>query len=184
MIDIENIWKVSKEQYKIQQIKEEWAWLLSHLTPQSAILEIGCYDGGTTYSLSHFANMLVTVDLHNPARFDTEQIKKICKKYAYLGGDSHDPAIHTLLEGCLFDFIFIDGDHTYEGVKRDFEIYSKYAKPGSRIAFHDIVESPYHVSERCFVGKWWNEVKLRYKSEELTKDAKMEWGGIGIITYA
>ena len=32
------------------------------------------------------------------------------------------------LQGESLDFIFIDGDHTYEGVKSDFTNYKKYLK--------------------------------------------------------
>jgi predicted O-methyltransferase YrrM len=28
-----------------------------------------------------------------------------------------------------FDLIFIDGDHSYEGVKRDFEMYKRLLSP-------------------------------------------------------
>jgi len=35
--------------------------------------------------------------------------------------------------------LFPDGDHSYEGVKRDFEMYSPLVRPGGIIAFHDTV---------------------------------------------
>ena len=35
------------------------------------------------------------------------------------------------------DFLFIDGDHSYEGVKSDFELYSKILTPGGLIVIHD-----------------------------------------------
>jgi len=40
------------------------------------------------------------------------------------------------------DFLFIDGDHTYEGVEGDFEMYSPLVRRGGIIAFHDIVPGP------------------------------------------
>jgi len=46
------------------------------------------------------------------------------------------------LNGEPLDFLFIDGDHTYEGVKRDFEMYSPLVRNGGIIAFHDIVKHP------------------------------------------
>jgi predicted O-methyltransferase YrrM len=35
------------------------------------------------------------------------------------------------------DFIFIDGDHSYEGIKRDWDDWSKKLKIGGIIALHD-----------------------------------------------
>jgi len=35
------------------------------------------------------------------------------------------------------DFLFIDGDHNYEGVKKDWDLFSPLLKKGSLIAFHD-----------------------------------------------
>lgn len=36
------------------------------------------------------------------------------------------------------DFLFIDGDHTYEGVKLDVESWFPKLKPGALVVFHDI----------------------------------------------
>jgi predicted O-methyltransferase YrrM len=36
-----------------------------------------------------------------------------------------------------FDFIYIDGDHSYEGVKADIKNYLPKLKPGGVIGFHD-----------------------------------------------
>jgi predicted O-methyltransferase YrrM len=36
------------------------------------------------------------------------------------------------------DFLFIDGDHSYEGCKADWDLYSPYLKSGSCVIFHDI----------------------------------------------
>lgn len=38
--------------------------------------------------------------------------------------------------------LFIDGDHSYEGSKKDFESWEKHVIPGGYIAFHDIVSWP------------------------------------------
>ena len=35
------------------------------------------------------------------------------------------------------DLLFIDGDHTYEGVKRDFDLFLKWVRPTGIVAFHD-----------------------------------------------
>jgi predicted O-methyltransferase YrrM len=35
------------------------------------------------------------------------------------------------------DLLFIDGDHSYEGVKTDWDLYSPLLKSGSCVVFHD-----------------------------------------------
>ena len=36
-----------------------------------------------------------------------------------------------------FNLLFIDGDHSYESVKADWETYKEFLRPGSIIIFHD-----------------------------------------------
>lgn len=40
------------------------------------------------------------------------------------------------------DFLYIDGDHTYEGIKKDLMIYTNFVKDGGIIAGHDIQHPP------------------------------------------
>jgi len=58
-------------------------------------------------------------------------------------GDAHDPATveqaRQLTEGKV-DFLFIDGDHTYEGVSADFDNYWPMVRPGGMAAFHDFLQ--------------------------------------------
>lgn len=35
------------------------------------------------------------------------------------------------------DLLFIDGDHSYEGVKKDWDAYKDFLKPGATVVFHD-----------------------------------------------
>jgi predicted O-methyltransferase YrrM len=39
--------------------------------------------------------------------------------------------------GQAIDFLFIDGDHAYEGVRKDWELYSPLLAEGALVAFHD-----------------------------------------------
>lgn len=63
--------------------------------------------------------------------------KPYSEKIVLLRGWSFD-VIHELkmLERNI-DFLFIDGDHNYEGVKKDWNLYSSLFKKGTIIAFHD-----------------------------------------------
>jgi hypothetical protein len=85
-------------------------------------------------------------------------------------GDSHDPAVvEAVRKHGPFDFCFIDGDHSYEGVKADWENYGPMAT--KVVAFHDIVNNT-----GCF--KLWQEVKANYRHVEYTSSV---WLGIGVI---
>src|SRR5437016_2967510 len=61
-----------------------------------------------------------------------------------ISADSQDTRtvnrVRRLLAGRELDLLFIDGDHTYAGVSRDFAMYSGLVARGGLIVFHDIVE--------------------------------------------
>ena len=42
-----------------------------------------------------------------------------------------------------YNFIFIDGDHSYEGIKADFELYSPMLEPGGYLVFDDYQREPW-----------------------------------------
>jgi predicted O-methyltransferase YrrM len=90
-----------------------------------------------------------------------------------------------------FDFIFIDGDHTYDGVRKDFEIYKKLLSPRGVICFHDI--DPNHIFAESYAGqvyKFWEDLDEGTKtnlvctkssgSVKLNGVHSQGFGGIGI----
>jgi predicted O-methyltransferase YrrM len=91
--------------------------------------------------------------------------------------------VKALLGTRMIDFLFLDGDHTYNGVKSDFEMYSSLVKKGGIIAFHDIIShDKYHNPDGTInVNRFWIEIKNSYKNIELIKDINQGWAGIGII---
>jgi hypothetical protein len=67
----------------------------------------------------------------------------------------------------------IDGVHSYDGVKCDFEMYGSLVNPGGLIAFHDINYS-------CDVRRFWDEVKVGRRFQEICVDHGQTYG-IGLI---
>jgi cephalosporin hydroxylase len=172
----------------------ELANLIKAAAPQRS-LEIGTNYGGTLFllcTLSPAGARVISVDL--PAgRFGGGYPRRKIPLYRrfprngqqlhLIRGDSHASETHArverLLAGEKLDYLFIDGDHTYEGVKLDFEMYSPFVRSGGMIAFHDIAV---HTKEKsCEVDRFWNEVKQRYKHREFIEDPKQGWAGIGVL---
>ncbi len=157
------------------------------------ILEIGAGNGGSSWAWSKIKSVkqLITVDLPNgpwggsniEAMVNFIKSKSVCP-YEYIAGNSHDEATFQKVKAELgdhkFDFLFIDGDHSYEGVKKDYEMYSELVAPGGLIAFHDIcVHAP---ETQCEVSKFWQELTLdRTIGGMQIIDEPTNWGGIGAI---
>ncbi|MEA2056535.1 MAG: class I SAM-dependent methyltransferase [Patescibacteria group bacterium] len=57
-----------------------------------------------------------------------------------------------------FEYIYIDGDHSYEGVKADFEAFWPKLTEGGLILFHDIAMKGLHHGKEFGVWKLWQEL--------------------------
>jgi len=186
--------------YKIapQQLKGEILGLLSivrKLAPKT-ILEIGTSRGGTLFLFSRVAGpgtLIISIDWPPKGTAMDFPAWKLpfyrtfarpSQRLIFLRTDSHDVSTleeaKRILNGHPIDFAFIDGDHTYEAVKQDFEMYSPLVRPGGVIALHDI-----YVHNRLMpttkVKKFWDEIKDGYNFLELIENKKQHWYGMGII---
>jgi predicted O-methyltransferase YrrM len=168
--------------------------LVAAVKPKT-VLEIGTANGGTLFLLSRMVAgdaTLISIDLRGGAcggGYATWRIP-IYKSFALPGqnlslirGDSHTrktfDALHARLGDKQLDLLFIDGDHTYEGVKQDFETYSPLVAPGGVIAFHDVVQHTRITS--CTVDQFWKEIRDQYEHHEIVEDPAQGWGGIGVL---
>ena len=97
--------------------------------------------------------------------------------------NSQDPAtladLGGLVQGRGIDLLFIDGDHTYGGVKQDFVNYSGLVNPGGLIVFHDICK--HREGMQCEVDVFWNEIKSNHQHQEFIHDPRQGWAGIGVL---
>lgn len=152
------------------------------------ILEIGTAHGGTLLIWSSLASeRVITCDLKDKhvqaPLFQAFPPPKSNCKVTLLSGDSHTAEfkqrVAQELGGRKVDFIFIDGDHTVEGVTADYNDYREFVRPGGIIAFHDIVESQPVVSNQVY--HLWKKLKQEAVTEEFVNDPKQCGFGIGII---
>jgi len=56
--------------------------------------------------------------------------------------------VRGILGSRKLDFLFIDGDHSYEGVRRDFEMYSPLVREGGIICMQCIKQQSYWKKEK------------------------------------
>lgn len=135
------------------------AWLLHglvHALEPAVVVEIGsargqsaCYIGlalkqlgrGRLYAIDpHTAtawNDADSVETYRAMRrnlraFGVERYVQIVRDYSTAAGAQwHEP----------IDLLFIDGDHSYEGVKRDWELFAPHVREFGTVVFHDTLWS-------------------------------------------
>lgn len=61
-----------------------------------------------------------------------------------------------------YDYIYIDGDHSYQGVKFDFETFWPLLKPGGFCVFHDVSVRGKLAEGEYGVNKLWKEIKKKH----------------------
>jgi hypothetical protein len=78
--------------------------------------------------------------------------------------------------------LFIDADHRYDGVRRDYELYSPLVRDGGLIAFHDI--RPNVQDAETQVYRLWDELKAKgLRCREIVTEPYCGWFGIGVVTH-
>lgn len=186
------------------QVRSEFRALLEMLerTPPRTVLEIGTARGGTLFLFTRVSSpeaILISMDLpagdltvRQPARFGGgnyaprkslyESFARDQQRVTFLAADSH--SLRTLarvkqeLAGRELDLLFIDGDHSADGVRRDYEMYAPLIRDGGIIALHDIVDG----SEENVGGvpEFWRSLR-DLDTTELVEDREQGGYGLGII---
>ena len=171
------------------------AKLIDGLHPER-VCEIGTHKGGTLFVWCQLAApeaVIVSIDLPGGdfgGGFGERSIPffnsfaKPMQALHFIRGDSHAAPTKARLEGVLsegkLDFLLIDGDHSYDGVKRDFEDYAPLVRSGGLVAFHDIVKRDEYPSIE--VWRFWAELKKEFRCEEfIDADPAARSIGIGVV---
>ncbi len=165
-------------------------WLIKAARP-TLFVELGTHNGS---SYSAFCQAIAQLGL--PARafaVDTWHGDEHSGKYGeevfeefQAFNESHFAGFSKLLRGTFdevrsyfsegsIDLLHIDGLHTYEAVKRDFDIWKSSLSPNAVVVFHDT-----NVRERDFgVWKLWQELAEVYPSFEFHHSAGLGILGVG-----
>ena len=129
--------------------------LARYATGKRILAEIGVYEGVTTCRLRkamHPTGELFAIDPYPRQRLgfsaqriiahrDVSRIPAGKVSWMRTTGSIASAEIHSRSTR-LFDFVFIDGDHSYEGLKADWEGWSRLIAPGGIIALHDSRSTP------------------------------------------
>ncbi|MBL7703049.1 MAG: class I SAM-dependent methyltransferase [Ferruginibacter sp.] len=140
-------------------------------------VEIGVFEGVNTVTIAaamHPEGKLIGIDPFFKGRLGICYHEKIARKgiskaklnekVKLLPVFSYD-AVHEI-PGDI-DFIFIDGDHSYDGFTRDWNDWSGKVKTGGIIALHDTAEPP-HDSSVKELGSY------KYFNDQVRSDKRFE----------
>jgi predicted O-methyltransferase YrrM len=180
----------------ISQKCEEIQWLfeLVRAARPRVVLEIGLDFGGTFFLWSRAAAPnahLLAIDTKPVGRFEAWSPFSLVRRGFAVGSqrvtlimdsDSHSEStlrrVMALLDGRSVDFLFIDGDHSHDGVWQDFNMYSPLVAPGGLIAFHDVSPNPAEWTKG--VARFWREFTAKHETEETVVNDEP---GFGIGLY-
>jgi predicted O-methyltransferase YrrM len=129
-----------------QTTAAERACLARHAEGRRSLVEIGVMHGATTALLRSVMapdGVVTGIDRHPPGRlrvsferlFAKHELARHPRGQAVLLREwSHDAARHWTEP---IDFLFIDGDHSWTGIERDWQDWTSYLVPGGLAALHD-----------------------------------------------
>ncbi len=137
------------EQPESQVSDEELDCLLGYATDARVIVEIGTFEGKTTSVLAkHSIGKVYSIDPCFKGRLGVSYGEIIAKTHCrkqrlrnveFIKGYSYEVASrfqHPI------DLLFIDADHTYEAILRDWQDWSPKVSVGGFIALHDTRPAP------------------------------------------
>ncbi|HET6250095.1 MAG TPA: class I SAM-dependent methyltransferase [Tepidisphaeraceae bacterium] len=196
---IHDCFRFSRKVFQLVQIEKEITGFidLAQSIQPTIVCEIGTRSCGTSFMLSQAVGSVKTfigLDLYVSNWSQFRAFARSGQEISALTGSSYADEtvarVKQILSGRPIDVLFIDGDHSYAGAKKDFLLYSPFVREGGLIALHDIV--PDH---RARLGKTtgpyvgdvprlWRDIKAAYPHHEFIADAEQEGFGIGAITYS
>lgn len=194
---VDSLFRFSGGFFEPIQIREEIIGLLEevrNLRPRY-IVEVGTAGGGTLFlwtRVAHPEATIVTIDLpggpfgggSSPLRVPLfYRLGLPGQKIYTIRANSHlqetVERARSGLGGHAADYLFIDADHTEQGVRADYSLYSPLVREGGLIAFHDIAI----LRPEYGVRRLWTELKTEHRTREflgqpLTYGIGAMWKGI------
>jgi predicted O-methyltransferase YrrM len=120
--------------------------------PTATYVEIGVWKGGTSIFMSRHPlhTDVIGIDgfFFSGQREEAEQFRKHLQGKGDIHWFKSDsklaiPDLKQQLNGKEIDILFIDGDHSVEGTRKDFELYSPLVAKGGFVVFDDFLDTSY-----------------------------------------
>lgn len=193
---------------------EQFIQFLRAKEPRVA-LEIGMFQGGTLYVWARTFNSIQHITCVDKPVWNEMVHERRRDLYPTFSDDTHidinfgdSHAVSTYEKvvesvGENVDFLFIDGDHSYDGVSQDFETYRKLVDDNGIIAFHDIKRHAKDQQEKAAqlrdnetlqerhvsvglqrwngVSTFWKEIQDEFTTREFLTHPKQMGAGIGVV---
>ncbi len=159
--------------------KAEWDCMASHASGRRCLVEIGVWHGATTCRLREVMasdGILYAVDPYPVGRLGISLPRQIAHsevgrvpngRVEWVRKTGADAARELAAKMARrVEFVFIDGDHSYDGLRADWEGWSELVAPGGLIALHDSRSSP---------ARPMNDAgSVRFTSEVIFADSRYE----------
>jgi hypothetical protein len=170
------LWCLGAVDPETQTTEAERECLARHATGRKRLAEIGVWHGVTTRllrSVMHPHGVLFAVDPFPPGRlrFSTQrviarsEVRRIRNgRVIWLRSTGVEAAKDPCVVAKGVDYVFIDGTHSYEGLRGDWEGWSPLLVPGGIACLHDSYPHPGRGLESAG--------SVRYTREGITKDRR------------
>jgi hypothetical protein len=134
-------------------------------TGKSSLVEIGVAEGASAVALREAMSPEGTLWLIDPFHLSRVRSINAMKRAAHRAVESCRHGRVAWIEklsavavkdwSCPIDFLFVDGDHSEDGVRQDWDEWHRFVIPGGVVALHDAATFP-----GGWTGTDWGPVKL------------------------
>ncbi|HEX8501818.1 MAG TPA: class I SAM-dependent methyltransferase [Pyrinomonadaceae bacterium] len=173
------LWNLGAAKAETQTSEAERACLERHAEGRRRLVEVGVWHGVTTCRLRRAMapdGLLVGVDPYPNGRLGFSAQRRIAHREVARvpNGEvrwERKTGVEAAREwaargGAPVDFVFIDGDHTFEGLRGDWEAWSGLVAEGGVVALHDSCSSAERLIE--------DAGSVRYTREVIRRDPRFE----------
>jgi len=167
--------------FGVLQIPTEYVDFLMHVAKLGikTAVEVGVWYGASSYFTAAVLQR-ANPDFKMTMIDNEDHLVGYPEFSALLNLEKRVPATAEDCAGEVFDFVFIDGDHSYQGVQRDYLLLGRHARRA--VGFHDIRGAEYdHLQGGT--RRFWQEFAYHHAQDMTVMEFghyERPWMGIGL----